>query len=61
MIYEVRYDFDLEGKELTIPKGCILVFKGGCLYNGLVVGEKMPSNEIYKPENFGAGMTEDDT
>lgn len=61
VIYEVRYDFDLEGKELTIPKGCILVFKGGCLYNGLVVGEKMPSNEIYKPENFGAGMAEDDT
>lgn len=61
VVYEVIYDFDLKGEELTIPKGSILVFRGGRLFNGLVVGEKMPSNEVYKPENFGAGITKDDT
>lgn len=28
-IYEVRYDFDLNGAEITIPKGCVLDFQGG--------------------------------
>ena len=35
-IYEVRYDFDLEGAEITIPEGCVLDFKGGSLRNGTV-------------------------
>ena len=29
IIYEIRYDFDLNGEEITIPKGCILKFNGG--------------------------------
>lgn len=35
-IYEIRYDFDLNGKELTIKEGCILYFKGGRLQNGKI-------------------------
>ena len=35
-IYEIRYDFDLEGAEITIPEGCVLDFKGGSLRNGTV-------------------------
>lgn len=28
-IYEIRYDFDLDGAEISIPEGCILKFNGG--------------------------------
>lgn len=37
-IYEVRYDFDLNGAEVTIPEGCVLDFQGGSLNNGTIVG-----------------------
>ena len=33
-IYEIRYDFDLNGEEITIPEGCVLKFNGGMLRNG---------------------------
>lgn len=38
-IYEVRYDFDLEGAEITIPEGCTLKFEGGSLSNGTLSGD----------------------
>lgn len=37
-IYEIRYDFDLNGKEITIPEGCVLEFKGGSFSNGNIIG-----------------------
>ena len=37
-IYEIRYDFNLGGKEITIPEGCVLDFQGGSLSNGIVIG-----------------------
>lgn len=37
-IYEIRYDFDLNGQEITIPEGCVLDFQGGSISNGSVVG-----------------------
>ena len=33
-IYEIRYDFDLDGKTLEVPKNCTLKFDGGSLSNG---------------------------
>ena len=30
-IYEIRYDFDLNGEEITIPEGCMLDFNGGSI------------------------------
>lgn len=33
-IYEIRYDFELGGKMVPIPQGCVLKFEGGCLGNG---------------------------
>lgn len=30
-IYEIRYDFDLNGEEITIPEGCTLKFNGGSI------------------------------
>lgn len=35
-IYEIRYDFDLDGKSVTIPAGCVLEFEGGSLSNGTI-------------------------
>lgn len=37
-IYEIRYEFDLNGIEITIPNNCILKFEGGSLKNGTLVG-----------------------
>ena len=33
-IYEIRYDFDLNGAEITVPEGCVLDFQGGSINNG---------------------------
>ena len=33
-IYEIRYDFDLNGTTINIPEGCTLEFQGGSFSNG---------------------------
>ena len=38
-IYEIRYDFDLGGASVTIPTECSLIFKGGKVSNGTIVGQ----------------------
>ena len=35
-IYEIRYDFDLNGATIEIPEGCTLKFEGGLLRNGII-------------------------
>lgn len=35
-IYEIRYDFDLNGAEIQIKEGCVLNFVGGSLDNGKI-------------------------
>lgn len=47
-IYEIRYDFDLNGQEITIPKGCVLDFQGGSLNNGSIIGNKCVINTSQK-------------
>lgn len=37
-IYEIRYDFDLNGAEITIPENCVLKFNGGSFKNGIING-----------------------
>ena len=37
-IYEIRYGFDLNGGSVTVPSGCRLLFNGGKLSNGTLVG-----------------------
>lgn len=37
-IYEIRYDFDLNGEEINIPEGCVLSFIGGSLDKGIITG-----------------------
>lgn len=36
-IYEVRYDADLDDREIVVPKGCVLRFNGGGFSNGGIV------------------------
>ena len=35
-IYEIRYDFDLDGESVTIPENCELRFNGGKVSNGTI-------------------------
>lgn len=35
-VYIVQYDFDLNGKVISIPKGCTLWFQGGSINNGTI-------------------------
>ena len=37
-IYEIRYDFDLDGAIIEMQEGCTLKFEGGSLRNGIVKG-----------------------
>lgn len=37
-IYIIQYDYDLNGKEITIPEGCMLNFQGGKINNGILSG-----------------------
>lgn len=46
-IYEIRYDFDLDGKIINIPENCELKFVGGSLKNGTIVF----SNTVIKYKN----------
>lgn len=36
VIYEIRYDFDLNGADITIPEGCTLKFEGGSFKSGTI-------------------------
>lgn len=47
-IYEVRYDFDLDGETIEMKDGCTLKFKGGQLYNGVIVGDNSFINNELK-------------
>ena len=50
--YIIEQDFDLEGKTVKIGKGCTLVFQGGSLANGTVIGNntevKAANYEIFR-------------
>lgn len=35
-IYEIRYDYSLNGNTVTIPEGCILDMRGGSITNGTI-------------------------
>lgn len=47
-IYEIRYDFDLNNQEITIPEGCVLDFQGGSLSKGVLQGTKFNIKATYK-------------
>lgn len=47
-IYEIRYDFDLDGKTITIPKNCILYFTSGKFYNGNINMDNTIVSTLYE-------------
>lgn len=51
-IYEIRYDFDLNGAEIEIKEGCVLKFCGGTLINGRIVGNKTRLSNLVKLNNI---------
>ena len=56
-VYEIRYDFDLNGADITIPENCVLNFTGGSLSNGTIEFDntKIESNtnvSIFKTITF---------
>lgn len=55
-IYEIRYDFNLDGASVTLPAGCILQFNGGKISNGILVGQ---NNEINGRGQIFDGITLD--
>lgn len=38
-IYIIQYDYDLNGQTITVPKNCILDFRGGKISNGNIIFE----------------------
>lgn len=55
-VYEIRYDFDLNGETINIPEGCTLKFEGGSLSNGAINGNvtyiQSPIYQIFKNLNI---------
>lgn len=51
-IYEIRYDFDLNGKEINIPENCVLKFEGGSLSNGNLTFNKTYLDGNVKIDNI---------
>lgn len=51
-IYEIRYNFDLDGDTVNIPDNCVLKFEGGTIINGELRGKIL--NDFISPEWFGA-------
>ena len=47
-IYEIRYDFDLNGETIEMQEGCTLKFKGGSLSNGCIDGHVEIKASKYK-------------
>lgn len=54
-IYEIRYDFDLNGEAIEIPEGCTLKFKGGTFAKGKIKGNS--TQIIAKKESVFANVT----
>ena len=47
-IYEIRYDFDLDGKTITIPNNCVLYFTSGKFYNGSINMDNTIVSTLYE-------------
>lgn len=43
-IYHIQYDYNLNGQTITIPSGCVLLFEGGSISNGVIVGNNTTIN-----------------
>ena len=56
-IYEIRYDFDLNGAEITIPENCVLKFNGGSLRKGTLKNDVTINNISSKQILYDVNLT----
>lgn len=55
-VYKIQNDYDLKGKSVNVPKNSILVFDGGSISNGKLIGDftllEAPSTKIFNNVSF---------
>lgn len=56
-IYEIRYDFDLDGKTITIPNNCVLYFTSGKFYNGNINMDNTIVSTLYEDVLSGVNVS----
>lgn len=59
--YVIKWDFDLNGKTITVPKNCILEFDGGSLKNGTIIGQDTLFINVGDVDIWGENLTREGT
>lgn len=60
--YVIKWNFDLDGKTITVPEKCVLEFDGGSLRNGTIIGQDTFVNNVGGVDTiFGASVTQEGT
>ena len=59
--YVIKWDFDLNGKTITVPENCILEFDGGSLKNGTIVGQNTVFINVGDVDIWGENLTREGT
>lgn len=52
-VYIIQYDFDLDGKVISIPKGSTLWFQGGTINNGTMYLQETPILGVFEFADMG--------
>lgn len=62
-IYEIRYDFDLNGNNITLPENSYIEYAGGSIKNGIVYDNSayldtvvLPKNSVYEVNTLSQSM-----
>ena len=61
MKYVIKWDFDLNGKTITVPNNCILEFDGGSLKNGTIIGQDTVYINVGDVDIWGENLTREGT
>lgn len=56
IIFEIRYDYDLEGQTVNFGENCILKFVGGSISNGTIVGNNTKVEGYYNISATYSGL-----
>lgn len=60
--YVIKWNFDLDGKTITVPENCALEFDGGSLKNGTIIGQDTFVNNVGGVADiFGLGIDKQGT
>lgn len=54
-IYEIRYDFDLNGQDITLPNNSYIEYNGGSISNGNIIDNAKGLNRIILRKNIKEG------